>query len=705
MKVFLQNLLPKAGRADAPDARSGVAKVDGKAAAGSAAPQKPGAAGKPAAPLRREDDASGGRPRLALEAGDFIDRVPHHLLRFGDFDLHRPLLFDMGEISDRIARGIFTIPLADLLKLIPEMFSDDAQAQHAMEVRFPWQKVMQMVNESAAAQKDGGGETLAQKLRRLRTTTRPAARASVQEAPGETRREANSQTKRGAGREGESGWFFKRAITFEETSARGNASQGKPAAAQSLPDVPESAPPLFELPETKGTSGASKSFPPAAAPVERAAASPVPNRAPISDLMHLSEEPLRLAENPAPIPSSAAGAAKSGADDSEQKMNRTRIKFLEAQLKTLSSKHQDEVSMLKAEADRLVEKARAEKEKEKLELMEKFQIERELLAGAKDGQLAGMEADDRPGVAARQSRASELREGGEKAPHGAPQGLVEDSESRQAELTALEARIQPLVAELDSVKSERDQLAELLSQEEQKAAELAARLEFDVFALRVESAQIVAEERERAAGKIAELESRFAQERAGWRVDVEPGAVALDHERTMADRDLEIATLKKDRADHANAADAAKQALARLQAEREGAATELAEAGRRSQAARDEADRGLLAARTELERERQQVMAERQQILREMTARAGTSAGRKDEALARLREELEKAEALAAAQAEAHEQVAAQWEQDIQTYRKRIQAVLGERTALAAKLRAAESALQAAGGSVAESAA
>jgi len=147
-------------------------------------------------------------------------------------------------------------------------------------------------------------------------------------------------------------------------------------------------------------------------------------------------------------------------------------------------------------------------------------------------------------------------------------------------------------------------------QEEQRGAALAARLEFDLFALRVESAQIVAEERERANQKIAGLEF-----------------------------------------------------------------------------------------------ERQQVTAERQQLLREMSARGETSVVKRDEELARLRDELEKAGALAAAQAAAHERVATQWEEDVQTYRKRIQAVLGEKTALAAKLREAEIAFQAAGRSVVETAA
>jgi len=404
----------------------------------------------------------------------------------------------------------------------------------------------------------------------------------------------------------------------------------------------------------------------------------------------------------APVP----GSAKSGVGESDQKMFKTRIAFLEAQLKTLLARHQSEVSTLKTETERLLGKAREEKEKERVELMDQFQFERQRLAAEKAEQLARMEAEYRAGVAAQQSQISQLRAADGEATGGERRESAADLESRQAELKALEARIQPLVAELESVKAEREQVAGLLSQEERRADELAARLEFDLFALRVESAQIVADEREKAQAKIAELESQFARERAEWQNGPERVSPPVDHETTLAARDREIAKLKLDCANHANAAGDAKQALARLQADFEKAAGEQLEARRRSlAAAKEEAERGLSEARAELERERQQVMAERQQILRDVTARAGTSVAGKDEALASLQAELEKAEALAVAQAAAHEGVAAQWEDDIQAYRKRIQVVIGEKAALAAKLRAAEIALQAAGGSMAGTAA
>ena len=437
MKVFFQTLLPKTARAEAANARLASAKAEDKTSAAGAVPQKPAASGKPASPARGHEEGASARPRLALEAGDFIDRIPHHLLRLGEFDLHRPLSFDMGLIADRIARGIFTISLSDLLKEIPEMFTDEAQGLHALDTRFPWQRVVQMVNESAAAAKENGGETLAQQLRRIRKADKAAAQAAVPDAPPGGKREGAMQLKRGAARDGENAWFSKRAITFEGADGRAEVSPEKTdapspaaipknganraAASPGLPQVPESAPALFELLETNGLKLATEAVtPPFPAPLDRAPASPAPNRAPVSDLMDLPAEPAPTSnsakvgggsEYREQVSASPASPSKSGPEDSDLKMNRTRIKFLEAQLKTLSTKHQDEVSTLKAETDRVEENARKESEKERAELMAQFQFERQRLMVAKDEELAKMAAEYRAGIAAQQKQISELRVG------------------------------------------------------------------------------------------------------------------------------------------------------------------------------------------------------------------------------------------------------------------------------------------------------
>ena len=243
-------------------------------------------------------------------------------------------------------------------------------------------------------------------------------------------------------------------------------------------------------------------------------------------------------ENRDAVPALTANSAKSGPEESELKMNRTRIKFLEAQLRTLSAMHQNEVATLKEEARRMVEKARAEKEKERLDMVAQFQFERQRLALAKDEQLARMEAEYRAGVA-QQNQISELRASGDKAPDGERQISAADPDGGLAGTKELEARLATLTAELEFVKLERDQVAASLLLEEQRSAELEARLEFDLFALRVESAQIVA-------------------------------------------------------------------------------------------AAKEDAGRDLSQERAALEREKQQVMAERQQLLREMTTRAEKSATKRD---------------------------------------------------------------------------
>jgi hypothetical protein len=196
MKASLQTLPPKAGRAETPDARPGSADVEVNS---SAIPQRRRAAGESAPPAQGEKDAGGEPGHLAIELGHFIARVPPRLLKLGEFDTNRPLLFDMGTIADRIVRGIFTIPLSELLKAAPEIFVDGALTQPALEIRFPWQRVVDLVNESAASQKVNGGETLAQQLRRRRKIIKRETPAAAHDGPAEIQRVADSQVKHSAG--------------------------------------------------------------------------------------------------------------------------------------------------------------------------------------------------------------------------------------------------------------------------------------------------------------------------------------------------------------------------------------------------------------------------------------------------------------------------------------------------------------------------
>jgi hypothetical protein len=287
MKALLQTPPQQAGRAEIPGARPGAPNADKKA---SAIPQRPG---ESMPPLQVADEAGGASANLAIELGEFISRIPPRLLKHSGFDPHRPVLFDIGAIADRIARGAFMIPVEELIKVAPEIFVDVAPAQRALEVRFPWQRVEELLHESAALEKEHGGETLAQKLRRHRHKNVPGSPAPAQDAP------IAESEKEKAGRDHQGG------AAVEAPNDRGNVAQDKAAleraaAILKVREVPDSAPALFELPETKAANLSTPAPAPAApARPELAIATPTPQPKPISDLMDLSLAPTPAPPNPA----------------------------------------------------------------------------------------------------------------------------------------------------------------------------------------------------------------------------------------------------------------------------------------------------------------------------------------------------------------------------------------------------------------------
>jgi hypothetical protein len=117
---------------------------------------------------------------LALELGDFLARIPPSYLRAVEIPPRWPLVFDLGGVADRIARGITTIPLVDLMKMAPDLFEDLAPVERALEIRFPWAKVMALMKESDANATATGEETLVQRLNRRRKANEPKALAAAE---------------------------------------------------------------------------------------------------------------------------------------------------------------------------------------------------------------------------------------------------------------------------------------------------------------------------------------------------------------------------------------------------------------------------------------------------------------------------------------------------------------------------------------------
>ena len=128
----------------------------------SAPPETREAAPAPA-PSRRDEI-------VTFELADFLPRIPEQLLGKGPFDPKLPLTFELGELSARIARGQTTLSLAEIYRRVPHLFRGEIRESDNIEIRFPWQKLLELV-KAADASKPGSGlseaaaEALAQKLR------------------------------------------------------------------------------------------------------------------------------------------------------------------------------------------------------------------------------------------------------------------------------------------------------------------------------------------------------------------------------------------------------------------------------------------------------------------------------------------------------------------------------------------------------------
>jgi len=107
---------------------------------------------------------------LVLELGDFLHRIPEHLLKPGTHDASIPMAFALGEVADRVARGETTVALTEIYRKVPQIFQSEVLPADNVEIRFPWQKVIKMIRESAAAAYGTGEvtESLAHKLRARR---------------------------------------------------------------------------------------------------------------------------------------------------------------------------------------------------------------------------------------------------------------------------------------------------------------------------------------------------------------------------------------------------------------------------------------------------------------------------------------------------------------------------------------------------------
>ena len=124
----------------------------------------------PPPPPPRDEDS------LLLELGDFLHRIPANLLKPGTPDVHTEIRFDLADVSERIARGETAIPLSEIYDRVPQIFSSEVREEDGVLIRFPWQKVLKLINETApgkvpsSALSVAAAESLAYKLKTRHVT-------------------------------------------------------------------------------------------------------------------------------------------------------------------------------------------------------------------------------------------------------------------------------------------------------------------------------------------------------------------------------------------------------------------------------------------------------------------------------------------------------------------------------------------------------
>ena len=177
MKSFLDRFRRKGSDDEAADRKTESARdLAAEALQKRAAKAEVAAEAKPAAPAPVAPPAEGGAvtpnrdETITFTLGDFLPRIPTQLLVAGEHDATSTLTFDVAELSARIAKGQTTIPLCEVYRRVPKIFRGEIRESDNIEIRFPWQKLLELVKAANSPNPQPGlteaaAEALAQKLR------------------------------------------------------------------------------------------------------------------------------------------------------------------------------------------------------------------------------------------------------------------------------------------------------------------------------------------------------------------------------------------------------------------------------------------------------------------------------------------------------------------------------------------------------------
>jgi hypothetical protein len=98
------------------------------------------------------DREGSGKPPEPHQAGpiflyleDFLPRIPPELLASDIPDPRAPIAFDVDDIAQRIVEGYTTIAVSEIQKRAPLLFIGEIAGKDDVPLRFPWQKLLDMV--------------------------------------------------------------------------------------------------------------------------------------------------------------------------------------------------------------------------------------------------------------------------------------------------------------------------------------------------------------------------------------------------------------------------------------------------------------------------------------------------------------------------------------------------------------------------------
>jgi hypothetical protein len=87
---------------------------------------------------------------VTLRLADIANRLPKDLLKPIDHDGTQTLTFEISEIAKQIAEGRPNIELAEIYRKLPEIFTKEIKPSDNLRIRFPWQKLIEMLRAAAS---------------------------------------------------------------------------------------------------------------------------------------------------------------------------------------------------------------------------------------------------------------------------------------------------------------------------------------------------------------------------------------------------------------------------------------------------------------------------------------------------------------------------------------------------------------------------